>query len=79
MVTYKEIRNNKEINTYILSADKYLEAIGYTEHSFNHVLRCVAVVEYILTALEYDKHTIEIAKIAAYMHDIGNVVNRDGY
>lgn len=79
MVTYKEIRNNKEINTYILSADKYLEAIGYTEHSFNHVLRCVAVVEYILTALEYDKHTIEIAKIAAYMHDIGNVVNRDGH
>ena len=79
MVTYKDIKNNKEINIYIESADKYLESIGYTEHSFNHVLRCVAVAEYILKTLDYDEHTIELAKIAAYMHDIGNVINRDGH
>lgn len=76
-MTFKEIKSNQEINTYIESADKYLEAIGYTEHSFNHVLRCVAVVEYILKTLDYDEHTIELAKIAAYMHDIGNVINRE--
>lgn len=79
MVTYKDIKNNKEINIYIESADKYLESIGYTEHSFNHVLRCVAVAEYILKTLDYDEHTIELAKIAAYMHDIGNLINRDGH
>lgn len=76
-MTFEEIKNNKEINTYIESADRYLEQIGYTEHSFSHVNRCVAVSEYILRELGYDDHTVELAKIAAYMHDIGNVVNRD--
>lgn len=76
-MTFEEIKNNQEINTYIQSADDYLKAIGFTEHSFKHLLRCVAVVEYILKTLGYDQHTIELAKIAAYMHDIGNVINRD--
>lgn len=78
-ITFDDIRNNNEINTYIESADEYLKSIGYTEHSFKHVLRCVAVVEYILKTLEYDEHTITLAKIAAYMHDIGNVINRDDH
>ena len=76
---FQEIKRNEEINTYITSADAYLERIGYTEHGFKHVSRCVAVVEYILKSLDYDEHTIDIAKIAAYMHDIGNIVNRDGH
>ena len=79
MVTFEDIRNNKEINTYIESADTYLANIGYTEHSFKHVLRCAAVVEEILTSLGYEKRIIELGKIAAYMHDIGNVVNRAGH
>ncbi len=78
-MTFKDIKENSEINTYIKSADHYLADIGYTEHAFNHVLRCVKVIEYILTTLEYDEHTIELAKIAAYMHDIGNVVNREDH
>lgn len=78
-ITFEDIRNNEEINLYIQSADDYLKSIGYTEHSFNHVLRCVAVIEYILKTLDYDSHTIELAKIAAYMHDIGNVINRDDH
>ena len=76
---FQEIKKNEEINTYITSADAYLERIGYTEHGFKHVSRCVAVVEYILRSLDYDEHTIDLGKIAAYMHDIGNVVNRDGH
>ena len=76
---FKEIRSNPEINSYIESADQYLASIGYTEHSFNHVLRCVAVVEYILKELDYDEHTINLAKIAAYMHDIGNIINREDH
>lgn len=78
-MTFNDIKNNKEINAYIQSADEYLEAIGYTEHSFIHIMRCVGVTEYILKELGYDAHTIELAKIAAYMHDIGNVINRDGH
>lgn len=78
-MTFQDIKKNEEINTYIESADTYLAGIGYTEHGFKHVGRCVAVVDYILRTLDYDEHTIELAKIAAYMHDIGNVVNRDGH
>lgn len=76
---FTDIKDNKEIIRYIESADKYLDEIGYTEHAFNHVYRCINVVEYILQTLGYDEHLIELAKIAAYMHDIGNVVNRDDH
>lgn len=76
---FDEIKNNKEINTYIKMADSYLAGIGYTEHAFNHLYRCVAVVEYILETLGYDEHIVELGKIAAYMHDIGNVVNRENH
>lgn len=78
-MTFDDIKTNKEIITYIESADKYLEQIGYTEHAFKHVYRCIAVVDYILRTLNYDEHTIDLAKIAAYMHDIGNVINREDH
>lgn len=76
MLTYNDIKNNKAICEYIKRADESLIALGYTEHSFAHVGRVSASVEYILTALGYPEHEIELAKIAAYMHDIGNLVNR---
>ena len=76
MVTYKEIKESKEINSYIEMADKALKSIGFTEHSFAHVTRTAEVASKILTELGYDERTAEIGKIAGYMHDIGNVVNR---
>ncbi len=79
MITFEDVKNNKEIQTYIEEADNYLKDIGYTEHSFKHVLHCVGVVSYILNKLNYDEKTIELAKIAAYMHDIGNVINREDH
>lgn len=75
-MTFEQIKNSPEINVYIKEADKSLSAMGYTEHSLAHVSKCVSVVTYILEELGYDEHTVELAKIAAYMHDIGNVVNR---
>lgn len=76
MITYEDIRNNKDISEYILQADKILSACGYTEHSFAHVARVAGTAEYILTTLGYDEHTVELAKIAAHLHDIGNIINR---
>ena len=61
---------------YIKQADASLVALGYTEHSFAHVTKCAFVAAEILSTLGYDEHTIELTKIAAYMHDIGNVINR---
>lgn len=75
-VTYKYITQNPDIHTYIKNADAAVEAQGYTEHSFAHVEKAAFTVEMILTALNYDERTVELGKIAAYLHDIGNVVNR---
>ena len=76
MITYNDIKHNESVDTYIRMADKSLEALGYTEHSFAHVGLVANRAEYILTSLGYDAHTVELAKIAAHLHDIGNIVNR---
>lgn len=76
MVTYREVSNSEEIKAYIRQADAALLSMGFTEHSFAHMVRTATVTENILTELGYDERTIELAKIAGYMHDIGNVVNR---
>ena len=76
MITFEDVKNNEEINAYIRAADKVMDAIGYTEHSFAHVTRAAHLASDILTRLGYPERTCELAKIAGYMHDIGNVVNR---
>ena len=76
MISYKNIINNEAIRTYIICADESLSALGYTEHSFTHVLHVAEKAGYILKTIGYDDKTVEIAKIAGYMHDIGNLVNR---
>ncbi len=76
MLTYDQIRADKDIRVYIAKADESMEALGYTEHSFAHVTRAAETAAYILETLDYDAHTIEMARIAGYMHDIGNIVNR---
>ena len=75
-ITYETVKQSEEIRTYITQADASLIALGYTEHSFAHVTRCAEVAGDLLAELGYDEHQIELCKIAAYMHDIGNVVNR---
>lgn len=76
MLTYKDIKNSKEIQTYIRKADEALAALGYTDHSFAHVGKVADMAKNLLLKLNYDERTAELAAIAAHMHDIGNVVNR---
>ncbi len=76
IVTYKYIKQNPDIMEYIRRADSALEALGYTEHSFAHVERVAATSSMILSTLGYDERTVELARIASIMHDIGNVINR---
>jgi len=79
MITYDDVRNNDEINTYIEMADNTMLAMGYTEHSFAHVTKVAFTASDILQKLEYDERTCELAKIAGHLHDIGNVVNRNDH
>ena len=75
-ITYKYIKQNKQVQTYINHADAALSSIGYTEHSNAHVERAAFTANMILSELGYPERDCELAQIAAYMHDIGNVVNR---
>ncbi len=76
MLTYDEVIKNEAIKIYIIRADESLGALGYTKHSFDHVMHVAQMAGYILETLGYDDRTAELAKIAGYLHDIGNLVNR---
>ena len=76
MVTFEEIQKNESIRTYIQKADESLIALGFTEHSFAHVGIVAQNAGYILETLGYPERTVELVKIAAFLHDIGNLVNR---
>lgn len=76
MVTYEKIKNDEAVRAYISAADQSLIALGYTEHSFGHVIKVAECAGEILSILGYDEHTVELAKIAGVLHDIGNLVNR---
>lgn len=75
-ITFEDVRKNQAINAYIQKADESLIALGYTEHSFPHVLKVANTASQILTELGYSPREAELAKIAGYLHDIGNIVNR---
>ena len=75
-VTYKYIKNNPDVITYIKQADKALETIGFTEHSFAHVEKVATNASWLLENLGYSERECELARIAGFMHDIGNVINR---
>ena len=75
-VTFDEIRKNDEIKAYIENGNRNLGEIGFTEHGFPHAKRSANYAGNILQSLGYDERMCELARIAGYMHDIGNVVNR---
>ena len=79
MVTYDQIVRDPAIRTYIQCADKSLGALGFTEHSFAHVGNVAAKVKYILETLGYPARVVELGRIAAHLHDIGNLVNRSDH
>jgi metal-dependent HD superfamily phosphatase/phosphodiesterase len=76
VLTFEQVQNNPAIRTYIQRADESLIALGFTEHSFAHVGMVARNAAYILETLGYPQRTVEVAKIAAFLHDIGNLVNR---
>ncbi len=76
MISYNEIKHNEKIKVYIQKADQSLLKLGFTEHSFAHVGLVAKRCEYILSTLGYSEREIELAKISAHLHDIGNIVNR---
>ena len=79
MMTLEDVKGNATVNTYITRADESLCTLGFTEHSFAHVTRAAEVAGYILKTLGHPERDVELARISGYLHDIGNLVNRDNH
>lgn len=75
-IDYKSIRTNEEVNLLIDKGNYVLKVLGFTEHSAKHAAKVADRAEWILRTLKYSEHEVELAKIAGYMHDIGNSINR---
>lgn len=76
MITIKQVKESEVVRTYIEKEDEALKALGYTEHSFAHVGKVSFMAGKILRDLGYSDREAELAEIAGYLHDIGNIVNR---
>lgn len=75
-IRYEDVVKDEAVKTYIQKADETLIALGYTEHSFGHVTKVAKLASDILLTLGYSEREAELAAIAGYLHDIGNVINR---
>ncbi len=76
MITFNDVKNNEEIRTCIEHGNALLGEMGFTEHSFVHAGRVSQTAAYIMTELGYGERDVELARIAGYIHDIGNMINR---
>ncbi len=79
LVTLETVKNDPAVKIYIQKAASALEAIGFTEHGFAHVGMVSEMAGYIMETLGYSERQVELVKIAAYLHDIGNVINRSDH
>lgn len=75
-INFNEIKACNEFNTYIIKGNELLKVLGYTDHGLGHVMKVSTLAAQILEILGYDERNVELAKIAGYIHDIGNAINR---
>ena len=76
LITLKDVKANPKVKKLIDGANELLRAMGYTEHGHRHVGVVSSITRYILENLGVAPREIELGQIAAYLHDIGNVINR---
>lgn len=79
MLTFEDVIKDEEINTLIKTADRQLIELGYTEHGYRHIGIASRIAGEILTEFGYPTRIVELAKIAGFMHDIGNAINREDH
>lgn len=77
MITLEDIKKDPVVDAFIRKGNKYLGVLGFTEHSYRHVSLVSSVAKNVLERLGYPERQVELAAIAGYMHDLGNVVSRN--
>lgn len=79
MVTLQDMKQNEAVKAMIRAGNRYLEALGYTDHGPRHVSYVSRTASGILSALGYSPREVELAAIAGWVHDVGNAVNRHNH
>lgn len=79
VITYQNVLDNNEFNTYVNKGGEMLEKLGFTDHSAVHTLNVGETAAEILIKFGYSARQAELAKIAGYVHDIGNMINRSNH
>ncbi len=79
MLTYNDIRHNDDVNALIEAGNNALGVLGFTDHGYAHAGLTSKTAGDLLETLGYDERTCELARIAGYMHDIGNAINRSNH
>lgn len=75
-LTLEDVRRDPEADAYIAKADEYTGTIGYTEHGFRHATLVASIAGNVLRRLGRSERATNLAAIAGYLHDIGNLVGR---
>lgn len=78
-ITLEDIKKDPEVDTFIVKGNEFLGKMGFTEHSYRHISLVAERGVKILTDLEYPRREVELVAIAAYLHDIGNVISREAH
>jgi uncharacterized protein len=78
-VTLEDVQANKELSLYIASADRVMEAMGYTEHGFRHANLVAKIAFQVLSRLGFSERDATLGSVAGYLHDVGNALARDAH
>jgi metal-dependent HD superfamily phosphatase/phosphodiesterase len=76
LITFKDVKNNPKVRKLIDGANEVMKAMGYTEHGHRHVGIVSGITKAIMERIGSSPREVELSQIAAYLHDIGNVINR---
>ena len=78
-ITLAHVQDDPELSLYIASADRVMDAMGYTEHGFRHANLVARIAYQVLHRLAYSEREAELAEVAGYLHDVGNALARDAH
>jgi metal-dependent HD superfamily phosphatase/phosphodiesterase len=79
LITLEEIQSEAPVSAFISSADRVMEALGYTEHGFRHANLTARIAFNVLSRLGFDERTAGLGSIGGYLHDVGNMVSRENH
>jgi metal-dependent HD superfamily phosphatase/phosphodiesterase len=78
-VTLPDVQDDPELSLFITSADRVMEGMGYTEHGFRHANLVASISYQVLHRLGFSDREADLACVAGYLHDVGNMLTREAH